>query len=46
VLLNRIKNHLNIDERIRERTRLLQERAEQLEKRIEQLESAANMKEG
>jgi putative two-component system response regulator len=31
VLLNRIKNHLHIDELIRERTALLEERKEQLE---------------
>jgi len=37
VLLNRIKKHLNIDELVRERTRLLAQRTEQLAQRTEQL---------
>jgi putative two-component system response regulator len=37
VLLNRIKNHLNIDELIRERTTQLSRNMEQLTKRTEQL---------
>ena len=37
VLMNRIKNHLNIDEMVRDRTRQLAQRTEQLARRTEQL---------
>jgi len=42
VLLNRIKNHLDIDELVRERTRQLAYRTEQLARRTEQLERLQN----
>ena len=42
VLLNRINNHLNVDEQIRLRTAQLTERTEQLTKRTEQLTNLKN----
>ncbi|MCL1848851.1 MAG: response regulator [Clostridiales bacterium] len=42
VLLNRIRNHLHLDELIRERTEQLRERTEQLRERTTQLEKLQN----